>query len=89
MARYVGRVAIGTSVDEIRSSMETRGVEVVSLEAIATKHARFASFKLVIKKSQLDVIEKDDFWPEGVVVGRWWSSKAETSTISSGNQQPS
>ena len=82
IARYIGRVAVGTSADEIRSSLETRGVEVVSLEAIQTKHTRFASFKLVIKKSQLDVIEQDDFWPEGVIVGRWWSPKTGTSTAS-------
>ena len=53
VARYVRRVAVGTSADEIRLSLESRGVEVVSLEPILTRHARFSSFKLVIKKSQL------------------------------------
>ena len=57
-------------------SLEARNVKVVSLEAIETKHDRFASFKLVVKKSQLEIVEKDTFWPDGVVVGRWWSAKS-------------
>ena len=75
VARYIGRVAIGTTAEEIRASLESRGVDVISIEAIKTKHTRFASFKLVIKKSQLEIIEKDDFWPHGVIVGHWWSPK--------------
>ena len=84
VARYIGRVAFGTSTAEIRTSLEARDVDVVSLEAIETKHERFASFKLVVKKSQLELIKKDTFWPDGVVVGRWWSAKS-TSTESDAN----
>ena len=84
VARYVGRVAFGTSTEEIQMSLEARNVEVVSLEAIETKHDRFASFKLVVKKSQLEIVEKDTFWPDGVAVGRWWSAKS-TSTAPGAN----
>ena len=75
VARYVGRVALGTTVDEIRSSLEQINVEAVSLTAITLNHNRFASFKLVVKRSQLGLIENPDFWPEGVIIGRWWSPK--------------
>ena len=76
VARYVGRVAMGTSVDDIRSALESNNVDVVGLEEITwAKHKRFKSFKLIVKKAQLEIIEDPNLWPEGVVVGRWWSPK--------------
>ena len=80
VARYVGRVALGTTADDIRSSLQQSGVDVVALEAISVKHNRFSSFKLVIKKLQLKLIENPDLWPEGVIVGRWWLPKATATT---------
>ena len=74
--RYVGRVAPGTATDDIISSLESCGVDVISLDPLEMKHKRFLSFKLVVKKSQLEIIENPDIWPEGVVVGRWWSPKS-------------
>ena len=89
VARYVGRVAFGTPASDIQESLKSRGVDVVSLDAVTTKHDRFASFKLVIKKSQLELIQKDDFWPDGVIVGRWWSAKSTTATSATvSNSQP-
>ena len=87
VARYIGRVARGTSASEIQTSLEARGVNVVSLDAVDTRHDRFASFKLVVKKSQLEIIEKDDFWPEGVIIGRWWSAKPKDAASGAGDQQ--
>ena len=85
VARYVGRVAIGTSPDDTKSFLEQNAVDVISLEAVEQKHNRFASFKLVVKKSQLQLVENSELWPEGVVIGRWWSPKtsARTSQLSS------
>ena len=78
VARYIGHVALGTTAEEIRTSLQSRDVDVVSLDAIVTKHNRFLSFKLVVKKSQLELIDKADVWPDGVVIGRWWSPKPPT-----------
>ena len=83
VARYVGRLALGTTAEQLRALLEERGVSVVSCEAISSKRLQpsFTSFKLVVKKTQLAMIEKDDFWPDGVIVGRYWSPKT-TSEIS-------
>ena len=75
VARYIGRCAIGTTVDDVRATLTSSNVDVISLEAVQTKHNRFASFKFVGKKSQLDIIENEDLWPAGVMVGRWWDPK--------------
>ena len=82
VARYIGRVAVGTTSDEILSSLRDKEVDVVELTPLALKHNRFLSFKLVVKKSQLQVIENEHLWPEGVVVGRFWSAKSSTSSDS-------
>ena len=78
VARYIGHVAPGTTADEISSSLVEKGVEVVELSPLPTKHARFLSFKLVVKKAQLPVIENEQFWPEGVIIGRFWTAKSQT-----------
>ena len=75
VARYIGRVALGVEADTIRESLTSRSVDVVALEKIQTKHERFSSFKLVLKKSQLHLIEDASFWPEGVIIGRFWAPK--------------
>ena len=79
VARYIGHVAIGTTADAISSSLQEKGVEVMDLIPLPTKHDRFLSFKLIIKRSQLSIIENEQFWPEGVVVGRFWTAKSPPS----------
>ena len=81
-ARYISRLALGTTADQLRSSLESRNVKVVSCEAIPTNRTQpsFTSFKLVVKKSQLEMIQNDEFWPDGVIVGRYWSPKSAAST---------
>ena len=74
LARYIGRLALGTTAEQIRASLTDQNVTVVSCEEIPNKHTHpsFTSFKLIIKKSQLQIIEMDKFWPDGVIVGRYW-----------------
>ena len=78
VARYIGRVAVGVSSEMIQTSLKSGGIDVVSLDQVKTKHERFSSFKLVVKKAQLPLIENPELWPEGVIVGRWWNPKPPT-----------
>ena len=84
--RYIGRVALGTSTDDVKSLLIDVGVEVISLDPLPLKHNRFQSYKLVVKKSQIPLIEDPDIWPEGVMVGRWWSAKPTASSPENENQ---
>ena len=89
VARYVGHAELGTETDDIRQLLGTHNVDIVSLEKAAMKHARFASFKLVVKKSQLSIVENPDIWPAGILIGRWWEPKAastpESDALGTGN----
>ena len=81
IAKYIGRCALGTTTNDVKATLDAHGVEILSLEAVQTKHNRFASFKLVAKKAQQELIENGDIWPEGVLIGRWWNPKSTTENI--------
>ena len=87
VSRYIGRVAPGTTADAISSWLTSENIDVISLDAIPTKHNRFTSFKLVMKKSQLELIKERDFWPEGVIVGPWWPPKSSSTSPSTSEFQ--
>ena len=65
--KYVGRVHNDVTADELRQYICNTGVTVVELETLETKHQRFQSFRLCVKRADLDRIEKAEFWPEGVI----------------------
>ena len=69
---YIGNVDIGVSVHEVKDGIEGQGVCVVELDEIPRRQNRFKSFRLVIKKSDATTIKDPDFWPEGVVLRRFF-----------------
>ena len=81
IAKYNGRCALGTTTDDVKATLDAHGVKILSLEAVQTKHNRFALFKLVAKKAQQETIENGDIWPEGVLIGRWWNPKSTMDDI--------
>ena len=76
VAKYIGHAEIGTRTEDIQNLLSSHNVDIVSLDKLVTKHDRFASFKLVMKKSQLSIVEDPTIWPSGISVGRWWDPKA-------------
>ena len=76
VAKYIGYLDNETQPEDIRALLDEHQVETISLDPIPQKHNRFKSFKLVVKKSQLSIVEDGKIWPEGVLVGRFWSPKS-------------
>ena len=83
VAKYIGRLDNETRADDVKSLLEEKGVDVVSIDPIQAKHERFKSFKLVVKRSQLSIVEDEELWPTGVIVGRFWSPKSTDATRNS------
>ena len=69
---YVGNVDISTPRDVIKKSIVDQGIDVVELAEIPRRHNRFKSFKLCIRKKDVEKIKDPDFWPEGVVLRRYF-----------------
>ena len=82
--KYIGRVHNDVTQEELRQYIVDAGISVVELETLETKHKRFQSFRLRVKRTDLDRIEQPDLWPEGVIVSPFFrpKSKAEQSTTS-------
>ena len=66
--KYIGRFHNNSTVENVRQYIEGQGVTVVELEKIDTKHHRFKSFRLRVKRTELERVEDGEFWPEGVIV---------------------
>ena len=73
---YLGYFSVGTSVDEVKFNFEDQGVNVVELEQLHTQHNKFKSFKMCIRKNDMEKVKRDDFEiPEGVVIRYFYQKK--------------
>ena len=73
--KYIGRVHNDVTLDDVRSFLVGQNVSVVELEQLETKHKRFKSFRVRVKRADLEIIEERDFWPEGVLCGSFFRPK--------------
>ena len=69
---YIGYVDNSVSLDDLKGYIESLNVNVVELDDIARKHNRFKSFRLCLRKKDLETIKDPNFWPEGIVVRRFF-----------------
>ena len=86
-ARYIGHCEVGTETKDIQQLMDQHKVDVISLEKLQTKHGNFSSFKIVVKKSQLETVMNPTTWPAGIHVGHWWAPKATPESDASAGGQ--
>ena len=84
----MGYLSINATLDEMREAVSSQGVPVVELEELKQNHRRFKSFRLRIRKDHLSKVTEPEFWPEGVVVRRFFRGK-EAKDDSNVNQQTS
>ena len=75
--KYVGRFHNDVTLDGLRDYIVSQNVTVVELEQLDTKHGRFKSFRLRVKRAELDRIEDADFWPQGVIFSSFFRPKSE------------
>ena len=76
MNLYLGYFDIATTVENVKFNIEDQGVSVVGLEELQTQHNKFKSYKLCIKKKDLQTMQSDNFeLPEGTVVQHFFAGK--------------
>ena len=73
--KYIGRLHNDVSIDDMRQFLEGQNVSVIELQQLLTKHDRFKSFRLRVKRDDLKIMEERDFWPEGVLCGPYFRPK--------------
>ena len=78
---FVYRVSKGTSDQDLGQFMSDGGVTVRSTERMSKDEARFESFKIEVKTSELETVLCSAFWPEGIYVRRFYTHRRKTETI--------
>ena len=73
--RYVGRVHNDTTLDDLREYITSRTITVIELEQLETRHTRFKSFRLRVKRDDLERMEDAEFWPEGILFSPFFRPK--------------
>ena len=73
--KYIGRLHNDVTSEAMREFLVAQQITVVKLEQLETKHGRFKSFRLRVKRDDLEKIEQRDFWPEGVLCGPFFRPK--------------
>lgn len=73
--RYLGNIDMDAKTDEIRTFIEGKGVKVIELEQNATKHQRFKSYRLRIRKADVSKTDDPEFWPTDVMVRQYFRPK--------------
>ena len=73
--RCVGRVHNDTTLDDLREYITSRTITVIELEQLETRHTRFKSFHLRVKRDDLERMEDAEFWPEGILFSPFFRPK--------------
>ena len=75
---YVGRVSNAVDKKVIVDDIESLGVRVVEFDELKLNHSRFKSFRLCIRKADIPKLLIEEFWPEDVVIDRFfWPKNAQ------------
>ena len=85
--RYVGRFHNDATLDGVKAYIAAQKVTVVELEELDTKHGRFKSFRLRVKKTDLPLIQDENFWPEGVILSPFFRGKTISNNATGGPPQ--
>ena len=92
--RYVGHIDVNADNDEVKAYIENSGVRLIDFQENPRTHSSFKSFKITARRSDLPMLERDDFWPTGVVFRNFFrprqrrdTSAAATAFTSSSNGQ--
>jgi len=75
---FVYRVDKAVEQTDILQYLQSQSIDVRDLRCISHEDARYKSFKLTTKMSDIDNLFTDSFWPSGVKVRRFIPPKAGT-----------
>ena len=74
--KYIGRVHNETSTEDLRQFITSHQINIVELEQLETKHGRFKSFRLRLKKDDVERMEDEAFWPKGIIFSPFFRPKS-------------
>jgi hypothetical protein len=73
--KYLGQVNNSVSLEMVQEHITAKDVSIVELEQLNTKHSRFKSFRLRVKRNDLSKVEDPNFWPQNVILKPFFRGK--------------
>ena len=78
--RYVGRIDVNADNAEVKAFIENSGVTLIDFKENPRTHSSFKSFKITARRSDLPKLERDDFWPAGVIFRNYFRPRQRRDT---------
>ena len=78
---YLTYADVNCTADDIKAWTKNEGVELVNAELVPQRHNHFKSFKICVRKKDIETIKNDDFWPEGIHMRKFFH-KANGNSVS-------
>ena len=75
--RYIGKIDVEADNDEVKKFITDAGVKLVDFQENSRSHSSFKSFKVTVRRSDLPTLEKDNFWPAGVIFRNFFRPRGQ------------
>ena len=75
---FVYRVVKGTEENDIQEYLEEKNIAIRGVQKVSKEEAKFVSFRVEIKVSDMKKVLDSDFWPEGIHVRRFFKPRSNT-----------
>ncbi len=72
---FVYRVMKDTPQAEIEKYITDNNINIRSIDKVSNIFARYDSFKVVLKLSDMETVLNSEFWPEGVSARRYFNPR--------------
>ena len=75
---FIYRVAKDTDVNDLTEYMKEAGVDPRCVTKVSKSEAKFDSFKVEVKVTDMETALEEDFWPVGICARRFYKPKQNT-----------
>jgi hypothetical protein len=74
--RHIGCIDNSVELETLCQYVSTKDVTVVELEQLDTKHSRFKSFRLRVKKLEIRKVDDPEFWEEKIIIRPFYKPRS-------------
>jgi len=71
---FVFRANPGTSTENVRDHIVSKGVKVIEISNVSHTNAKYRSFKVTIPVSSMDTLLAENMWPPGICVRKYYTT---------------
>ena len=74
---FIYRVNTDTETEDLKTHIQEKGFDVISLNCISNEASKFKSFKLEVPMHQFQELFNEELWPKGICVRKFYRPQAQ------------